>query len=204
MRSITKNPGGPLIAAVFALFGPAAAMAIEAKPMVGEASTGGMINLNFTMFMQVLNFGILMFLLVKFLYKPLLKVLDDRAAFIKDSLERTSAKEQDADKLLGDYKRQLAEIRDEMERMLGEARKGAEDEKHRIIESAQNESRSILDKTRKDIEAQIERATAEIRGQIAGLAVEIAGKVIERDFSREDNVKYIEDYIAAYDKRIQD
>lgn len=203
MRSISKNPCAALTAAVFALSGPAAALASEAKPLVGEASTGGMINLNFTMVMQVLNFGILMFLLVKLLYKPLLKVLDDRAAFVRESLDRAAGKEQEADKVLGEYRKQLNEIRDEMEHMLADGRKAAEDEKHRIIESAQNEARAILDKAKKDIEAQMEKATAELRGQVAELAVEIAGKVIDRNFSREDNVKYIEDYITAYEKRIQ-
>ncbi|PKK91340.1 MAG: ATP synthase F0 subunit B [Candidatus Wallbacteria bacterium HGW-Wallbacteria-1] len=178
------------------------ALAQEAKPLIGAARDGGMININFTMVMQVVNFAILMFLMVKILYKPLLQVLDERSRVVRESLEAARAKDEAAAKVLEDYRAQIEELRSQMSEHLSKARREAEEEKHKMIESAQLEARGILEKTNREIAMKIEEAQAGLRAEIANLAVEVAGKVVGRSFSSEDNVKYIEDYLDKVEKRI--
>lgn len=202
MTSMSRRPLTIFAAASAGLLCALPVLAEEAKPLVGAAKEGGMININFTMVMQVVNFAILMFLMVKILYKPLLHVLDERARVIRESLEAARAKDEEAAKALEGYKVQVQELRDQMDELLAKARKEAEGEKHKIVESAQQEARSILEKAQREISMKIEAAQADLRSEVANLAVEIAGKVVEKNFSSDDNVKYIQDYLDKVEKRI--
>jgi F-type H+-transporting ATPase subunit b len=177
-------------------------MNISTFLLVGKPATGGMINLNFTMVMQVINFGVLMYLLTKLLYKPVLDLLDKRAEKVKEDLDNAAAKDAEAQKVLDQYRDQLDEIRGEVHNMLAEARKDADSEKHKIINAAQAEARSIMDKAKADIESQVEKAHDTIKKTIAEVSIDIAEKVIEKSLSEKDNKEIVDQYLSRVEASI--
>lgn len=171
-------------------------MNISTFLLVGKPATGGMININFTMVMQVLNFGILMYLLTKFLYKPVLDLLDKRAEKVKEDLDSAAIKDAESQKVLDQYKDQLDSIRAEVNNMIAEARKDADTEKHKIINAAQSEARIIMDKAKADIDSQVEKAHETIKKTIAEVSIDIAEKLIGKSLTEKGNNEIIDQYLS--------
>jgi F-type H+-transporting ATPase subunit b len=111
----------------------------------------------------VINFAILLLLLRLFLYRPILRMLNERRQKIQESLEQ-------ADKV-----RQEAEIQQaEFQRELEEARKTSQEEAARAAQEAEQ----IREQARQQIEVERQQTMAELQQQVAGLAVQLTRKVI--------------------------
>lgn len=133
---------------------------------------------------QIVNFGILFFLLKKFLYKPILKVLDERTKRIKKGLEFAKEMEKklkeaeavEAEKLIQAH-RQAREI---IERSEGVGKKVAAE----ILASAKKRADAVVEKALAQIENERRKSLTELKKQTAKLAVEVStrimGKVLDK------------------------
>ncbi|MBI4398091.1 MAG: F0F1 ATP synthase subunit B [Candidatus Omnitrophica bacterium] len=155
-----------------------------------------MIEISFTMVLQWINFGILLFFLTKVLYKPLLNVLDKRRALVEGELAEAKKKKDDAQEILREYEQRLGDLRSEGRKIIDDARRQAVLEKDKILDSASMEAKLILENARLEMEAQATVARDEIKRQVAELVVDCASKVVEREVREEDHQKYIEDFIT--------
>ncbi len=155
-----------------------------------------MIEISFTMILQWINFGILLFFLTKVLYKPLMNVLDKRRAMVEGELADAKKKKDEAEEVLREYKQRLDDLRSEGRKIIDDARRQAVLEKDKIIDTASTEAKLIIENARLEIEAHAVEARDEIKRQVADLVVDCASKVIEREVREEDHQKYIEDFIA--------
>jgi len=163
----------------------------------GIANTLGSVYPNpATIWPTIVAFLVLFFLLYKFAFPLIIKMLDERADKIRDSLEKAEQTKIDAELLLEDYKKQMAEARGEAAKVIEQGRKVAETMKEEIVAKANEEAAAIVAKAHEAMEAERKAAAAELQGQIAGLSVAVAGKLIGEKLSEADHTKLIEQYLA--------
>ncbi|KJD36786.1 ATP F0F1 synthase subunit B [Tamlana sedimentorum] len=137
-------------------------------------------------FMQAIILIILILLMRKFAWKPILNSLQDREDGIKNALESAENAKLEMQNLQADNDRLLKEARAERETMLKEAR----ELKDKMIEDAKTEAQEQANKMIAQAQASIESeknaAMAELKSQVAGISLEIAEKVVRTELSNKD------------------
>ena len=136
--------------------------------------------------MQTVILLVLIFLLVKFAWKPIISSLNEREEGIQNALDAAENAKLEMQNLQADNDKLLKEARAEREAMLKEAR----ELKNKMIEDAKTEAQSQANKMIAQAQAAIESekksAMAELKGQVAGLSLEIAEKVVRQELSNKD------------------
>lgn len=148
------------------------------------------------MFVNLVAAAILFIVLGKFAFPPITKMLDERANKIRESLERAEDTRVEAERLLDEYKVQMAEARAEATQVIEQGRKVAESMKAEILAKAKEEAEAEKAKAIAAINAEKESAMAELKGQVADLSVAVAGKIIGSSLSRSDHEALIDKYLA--------
>jgi F-type H+-transporting ATPase subunit b len=145
---------------------------------------------------SLVSFIVLFVVMWKFALPPITKMLDERAEKIKDSLEQAEQTRVEAERLLGEYKEQLAEARLESNRVIEQGRKVAETMKEDIVAKANEEREAILTRAREEIQSEKRVALAELQASVADLSVAVAGRIIGSTLSAADHAALIEKYVA--------
>ena len=140
-------------------------------------------------------FVILFFLLAKFAYPTIKKGMDERAEKIRTSIDEADQAKTDAQRILDEYQRQLADARSESARIIEEARQAADRLRQDLKRQAETEVTELRARAQEDIQAQVQRAMADLQARVGELAIELAEKVVERSLDRETNMQLIENYI---------
>jgi len=142
------------------------------------------------------SFLVLFFALAKFAFPAISKMLDERAAKIRESLERAEETRVEAEALLEDYKVQMAEARNESAKVIEQGRKVAEAMREEMIVRARQEADAIVVQAREDIEGEKKAAMADLRSEIAELSVAVAGKLLGEKLSAAEHNALIERYVS--------
>jgi F-type H+-transporting ATPase subunit b len=148
----------------------------------------------------LLSFAVLFFVLSKFAFPPIVKMLEKREATIRESIERSEETRVEAERLLEDYKKQLAEARSEAAQIIEQARKLGDDAKKKIEATARDEATALLARAREEIEAEKQKALIELTAKVADISIGAASRVVEKSLSKEDHLKLIDDYVAQVGK----
>lgn len=137
-------------------------------------------------FWTAVTFLVLLFILRKFAWKPILGAVSDREEGIKDALASAEKARLEMQNLQADNERILKEARAERETMLKEAR----EIKTKMIadakEEAQAQANKMIEQAQTAIESEKKSAMAELKNHVAGLSVEIAEKVVREELSNKD------------------
>jgi len=144
-------------------------------------------------FWQTLLFVLILFLLKKVAWKPILDAVDSREQGIKNALEAAENAKKEMQNLTADNERILKEARTEREQILKEARemraKSIEDTKEEVIALREE----LMVKTQEDIQHEKQAAIADLKNQVADLSIGIAEKLVKEQLASKDNqVKLIE------------
>ena len=141
-------------------------------------------------------FIILFFVLYKLALPSIIGMLDKRAETVMESLEKAEETKVEAERLLNEYKEQMAEARAEAGKVIDQGRKVAESMKEEIVAKANEEAAGIVAKAREVMETEREAAAAELQASVADLSVAVAGKVLGESMSTSDHQKLIDKYLA--------
>lgn len=148
-----------------------------------------------TFIAQICNLFIQVWLIKKFLFKPIREILEKRKALADaEILEATKAKDE-AIAMKTEYEANMLEAKTKASDILASAQKTATLQSEEIIREANAQAVQIKTKAEKDIEQEKRKAVNEIKDEIGSMAMEIAGKVIEREVSAEDHTKLIDEFI---------
>jgi F-type H+-transporting ATPase subunit b len=150
----------------------------------------------FKLIAQILNFLVVLYLLNRFGFKPLLSLMDERAARIKKGLEDAEAAERDRALAQSEREAAVAEARKEAQAMIARANKIAEDTRTEILGEARTEAGKLVERAREEITAEKEKALAELRGQVADLALDAAGKLVKSQMSSQTQRRLVEEVLA--------
>ncbi|CAN5832905.1 F0F1 ATP synthase subunit B [soil metagenome] len=145
---------------------------------------------------QVINFLLLLYLLNRFLFKPVLARLDERSEKIAKGLEDAEVAARDRELARAEREAAVSEARKEAADMLARANKIADDTRKEILDQARSEAEKISTRAREEIIAEKDRAMAEIRGQVAELALAAAGKLVRRQMDDPTQRRLVEEFLA--------
>ncbi len=137
------------------------------------------------LFWMVLSFAILLFILKKFAWKPVLKMIKDREESIAKQLDSAKAAKEQMEQLTAENEKIMRQARAEREEMLRDAKAT----KDKIVAEAQDAAKIEADKiiaaARLEIQAEKDAAMAELSEKVGQLSVEIAEKILRRELSNE-------------------
>ena len=145
---------------------------------------------------QVINFLILLYLLNRFLFKPVLARLDERSAKIGKGLEDAEAAARDRELARAEREAAVSEARKEAAEMLASANKIATDTRNEILAEARTEAEKVAARARDEITAEKEKAMAELRAQVADLALDAAAKLVRSDMNATTQRRLVEEFLA--------
>ncbi|PYN95823.1 MAG: ATP synthase F0 subunit B [Candidatus Rokuibacteriota bacterium] len=198
--------GGLLCALALAvvLDGPARAAGPETKPAEttheasGEHGGGGLISLDKSLIVQAINFIILLVILQRLLYKPLLAKMDERTSAIKKSLDEAQSARAEAARQADENATRLRQAHAEAAAIREQALKEAGEEQRRLVESARAEAHRLVESAKAQMDADIRRAREELRREMADLATAVAEKLVRRSLRDEDHRRIVADAIGRF------
>src|SRR6266568_5109999 len=151
------------------------------------------------MIWTIIFFLIVFFVLRKYAFGAIQKLIDERREAIRRSIEAADAARDEAQRLLEEHKKLIAEARGQGEAILAEARKTRESMEHRMREETEAERQRRLEETRKEIASETARALEQIRAEVADLTLEAASRVVGRTLDAKRDRELIEEAIAGLD-----
>lgn len=156
-----------------------------------------MVNFNATFIAQVLNFLVLVFVLAKFAYKPLMKVMEERKNKIAGALENAEQARIDAEGIKAEYAAKLAAARQEAQAIIDNARKTAQTAHDKILADTKAEQDQIVKTAKEAIALEKKQALSEIRAHVINLSLVAASKIVEQKLGSEEDKKLAGDIVDA-------
>ena len=148
-----------------------------------------------------LAFLIVFLLMWKYAFPSVKKGMDARTERIRDSLSTAEQAKTDAQNVLEEYQRQLADARNESNRIIEEARQTAEALRRDLMARAEADAAEVRTRATADIEAAKDRAMEELRSQLTQLTLQLTELVVKRNIDRDANSRLVDDYISSIGNR---
>jgi F-type H+-transporting ATPase subunit b len=179
-----------------------AALLLGAVPSAALANEGGggLISLDKSLVIQAINFGLLLFILVKLLYKPLLTKMNERTEAIRSSLEEAKAARADAERERAEHAAKLQASLAEAQSIRATALKEAAEEQRRLVEGARAEAARLVEAARNEMAQDVRRARQELRQEVADLATSVAERLIRKSLRDEDHRRIVDDAINRVER----
>lgn len=167
----------------------------------GGEGNGGLLDVNpGLVFWMLITFLILLFILKKVAWKPILGALDEREKFIKDSLEKSEKARTDAERLLALNQENLNRAEEEAQKIIAQGRDFAEKLKNQIAEESKNEAKKIIDNASAEIKRKQDEAFETLKAQMSELAVQAAEKILRENLDKEKQLRLVNKYIDELPK----
>ena len=151
----------------------------------------------------ILTFLVLVALLAKFAWGPLLKALEERQESIRKSLDEAQRARVELEQVQQESARIVAQARVEAEDVISRSRADAERLREDLKQKARSEAEGIVKNAERQIQLETARAVRQIRNEAIDLSVMIASKVLQRNISKEDNERLIEEALAQVEGQRQ-
>jgi F-type H+-transporting ATPase subunit b len=151
------------------------------------------------MIWTLICFGITFYVLKRFAFGPIQKVIDERRERIRRSIEEADNARTEARKLLEEHRALIAQARRDAEEILSEARRIGEAQRERTKRDAEEDRQRRLEETKRQIEAETQNALGAIRREVAELALLAAEKVTAKSLTADDQRRLIDDAIRELD-----
>ena len=149
------------------------------------------------MIWTAITFAIAVFVLWRFAFGPLQKVIDERRARIAESLETAEETRAEAARLLAEYRETLASVRAESEEILERSRKAGQSSKDDIVEEARRQAQRTVEQAQEQIERDVRAALQQLKGEIAGLTMAATEQVIGKSLDDADHRRLIDEALSA-------
>ena len=148
-----------------------------------------------TFILTILNLFIQMFLMKKFMFKPIRRVLEERQKRADQNIRAAEQEKAEAEAVKAEYTKNMAQAREEAAGILERAKQDALQQADALLASARTEAQSLKTKAENDIRQEKKRVLNEAKDEIGGLAMDIAGRVIEREVHEADHRALIDDFL---------
>lgn len=148
---------------------------------------------------QIVNFAILLFVLFKFVYRPVLDLLEKRSKKIEKGIhdaEEAGNRLLQADKMKDE---KIGQAEREVGRLIEDARKDAETMKKELLAAAQAQSEDLLKRARLQMNEEKDKMMSDIKKEVTMIVVQATGRLLQREFSQTDQKRLLD----AISKEIQ-
>ncbi len=149
----------------------------------------------------ILTFIVLVVLLRKFAWVPLLAALDRREKMIAGAVEDAKKARQELERVRQDAAQVLAEARKDAEGIVARTRADAEKLREELRKKAGDEATGIVQNAERRIQQETAKAIQQVRNEAVDLSLSIASKILHRAVTKEDNERLIADVVSSLEKR---
>jgi F-type H+-transporting ATPase subunit b len=150
-----------------------------------------------TVFWTLVTFIIMLWVLGRYAWKPILGALESREKTIRDSIDSAKNDRAEAKSLLDEQRTLLAEAHRQRAAALDEGRKNAEVLKAEILDQANKQREQLLKQTEEQVKSELRQARAEMGALAADLAIQAAEKLLTKNLDGDSQRKLVEDYLAG-------
>jgi F-type H+-transporting ATPase subunit b len=147
------------------------------------------------MIWTVLTFLVLLAVLRKLAWKPLLEALDSREKRIDDALLKAEKAQREAEQAIAENRKRSDEAMRQAEQLIEQARKDAELTRQKMIEEARAESRRVVEQDMRRLEAEQRAAMQEMRSIAADLAIRAAGRLIQSSMTEQQQREIVDQFL---------
>jgi F-type H+-transporting ATPase subunit b len=155
----------------------------------------GIINIDKTLLLQLVNFLILMAILYKFLFKPLTGFMAQRAEGIKRSLSEAEEARRAAARTMEEYSAKLVAAQKESEAVRARMEQEVAAERQRLLKESREEAARLLGAARVEIGQEVKKAKAALREEAVALSLAAAEKLLGRALTEADHRRLVEQAI---------
>jgi F-type H+-transporting ATPase subunit b len=142
-----------------------------------------------------LIFLLLLLILKKVAWKPILTALDERETKIKESLELAEKVKQDAAIMIEENKKSMAKADEAAQKVLAESRAYAEQVKNQLLEQSKVQAEKMIADAALEIDRKKQEAFTELKNQVAEISIEIAEKLLQKNLDAGKQKEIIDSYI---------
>ena len=154
-----------------------------------------MVNLNGTLLFKIINFIVLVVILAKFAYKPLLKTLEERRNKIASDLDEAAKARQEADKLKADYEAQIREAQTKAQAIVDKAVKQADKEAQAQLDAIRAQIAREKQVAQTEIANEREAAIRDMRKEVVTLSMAVAEKLLQKNMNTDMNAARVAECI---------
>ena len=172
----------------------AAGVAGGGVALAAEEPTGLVINW-FWILVSTANFLFFLFILYRFAFGPLNRILDERRTRIEEGLKDAEQARKDRESAESDRLAALQEARREANDILARAQRLADESRERDLAAAREEVERVRSRATADLEAEKQRAIAEIRAEVADLALRAAGRVVGETMTDDRQRRLVQEFL---------
>jgi|SRR3972149_2265736 len=146
-------------------------------------------------FWTVVTFLILLLVLKKVAWKPILTALGQREDAIKDSLEKAEKAKEEAQKILQENQASIVKVEEESRKIIEQSRVYADKLKEQIIRDSKVQAQKIIEDASSEIERKKEETFNELKTRVAEIAIQAAEKILSENLNKDSNKKLVNKYI---------
>ena len=180
---------------------------IGAPLLLAAAASGGadIMSVDRTLFFATLvAFGAFAWILAKFAWGPLLKIVDEREKTIRDQVDSAEQAAADAKATLAQHQELLKGAGRERDEILARATKDSEALRAELHTKARADADQVVARAREQMQREKDQAIAELRAQVADIAVEAASRIVKSSLSDAAQRKLVDDYIKELPRATRD
>lgn len=148
----------------------------------------------------IITFALLVIVLGKFAWKPLLQALQSREQEIADSLKKAEEAKKDAERMMQENKIAMEKASTETARLIAEGRAMAEQLKVDIVAKANESAKKMLDQAKDEITREKESAMAQLRSEVADLSISVAEKILDESLDGAKQKKMVDKVLQQLQK----
>ena len=191
---------GKLVACSLSMFASAAPLLASEGAEAGGGGSALITPHIGLIFWTLVTFLLLLFLLSKFAWGPILGAMNAREEGIKDDLENARREREDAQRLLEEHRALINLARKERADAVEAGRRDAERLKAEILDEAGKQRQQLMKQAEKQIDAGLRQARAELKGEAADLAIQAAGKLMGKNLDDATQRRLVENYLTDLER----
>ncbi|MBU2531072.1 MAG: F0F1 ATP synthase subunit B [Elusimicrobia bacterium] len=152
------------------------------------------------MFWTISIFVILLILLSKMAWKPLIQAIEDRENNLRLERETAQKDREEAERIRKNLDEEFSDLKKNISLKLDEARKEGQRQREKILSEARDNAQSLLENSRRELNAEKEKLAKELRNDIAEISLQAAEKVLRKSVDTNLNKKIVTDLIEDIEK----
>jgi F-type H+-transporting ATPase subunit b len=142
---------------------------------------------------QILAFGVLLLLLKKFAFGPIMDMMEKREQHVADQISSAEKNREESEKFLAEQREAIQEARQEAKEIVENSKKMSDQQANDVLENARKEAERMKQNALAEINTEKEQAISALREQVSTLSVLVASKVIEKELDEKEQEKLIQD-----------
>lgn len=153
--------------------------------------------INATLIAEVVSFLIFLYLMSRYAFPPLEKILAERQRRVEEAIAQARRDREEAGKLKEEFEAQVQAARHEAQALIERAQRTADVQAQEAIASARQESERLIVTAREEIAGEKREALRQIRREVAQLSLDIAGRVLEQELNDARRREMVEKFLGT-------